>query len=535
MGRGANSAAEWVVGQNFRGWGRKPSDQRSIFKVELSENEASGEETLAITFPGRRKRAGTAQKTAHGAATSSSRRVRFDSGGRPLKSALKKTVNQNDSSDTLVDNSDDDAPSTTDDGTSDPDETDTSEDDSPPRRRRSKTRKARAAVVCQKEIDSEDSSAAKNALPDPSCPCDDCRKGRKIMKAMVKFEAKTKAAREAKTNHKGKKNGRKGRSSSTDATDTATTDAGSTEADTSEGEATEEEKPKPKKGKTKKQKNSSNENAKPAPKTEAAEPEHPKKAVNKAAFRMPQYPREKQPNLIMPPRARVVRVEHAVEGPTDPHPNAFYDTAKGITRVYHGPQFSNGMAQLYENGNLAKAIPTGPGPYPQQVWPFGWQGQHHYAQAWLPAPPAGSPGSPLGQMPDNEAAMKEAASKGLGLSGLPAVPVPDYIQKEMQKDEAEKAGSDKGSKKAAWDGPAWDAAGNGNNGDNQAFGRPSSPPAGPSQPDFWGNNNGGGGRDISASKEDGAQSPTNFNAWRNGSPKFSRSKSLVFQRRCADY
>ncbi|KAI1268548.1 hypothetical protein F5Y18DRAFT_375839 [Xylariaceae sp. FL1019] len=49
----------------------------------------------------------------------------------------------------------------------------------------------------------------------------------------------------------------------------------------------------------------------------------------------------------MQPRASIMQVEHAVEVPNDPRPNAFYDNGTGTMRVYHGPAYGNPSGVLY--------------------------------------------------------------------------------------------------------------------------------------------------------------------------------------------
>ncbi|KAI1189854.1 hypothetical protein F5B17DRAFT_389742 [Nemania serpens] len=55
----------------------------------------------------------------------------------------------------------------------------------------------------------------------------------------------------------------------------------------------------------------------------------------------------RQPNLLLPPRSSVMQVEHAVEVPQDPRPNAFYDNDSSTMRVYHGPAYGNPYGMLY--------------------------------------------------------------------------------------------------------------------------------------------------------------------------------------------
>lgn len=61
----------------------------------------------------------------------------------------------------------------------------------------------------------------------------------------------------------------------------------------------------------------------------------------------PPYPNMRAPDPNLHPQAHVVRVEHAVESPYDPRPNAFYDNGNGVMRVYHGPFYGNPHSTLY--------------------------------------------------------------------------------------------------------------------------------------------------------------------------------------------
>lgn len=66
------------------------------------------------------------------------------------------------------------------------------------------------------------------------------------------------------------------------------------------------------------------------------------------------------PNLIMPVRAEVLQVEHAIEEIEDPRPNAFHDAQHNILRVYHGPVYGNPNGMLYPRRDLSRpALPVG--------------------------------------------------------------------------------------------------------------------------------------------------------------------------------
>ncbi|WQF75736.1 hypothetical protein CDEST_00750 [Colletotrichum destructivum] len=77
-------------------------------------------------------------------------------------------------------------------------------------------------------------------------------------------------------------------------------------------------------------------------------------------------PHLRRPNLIMPIRAEVLQVEHAIEGVEDPRPNAFHDPQHGVVRVYHGPAYGNPYGMLYPARDPNKAsLPMGV-PHPLQ-------------------------------------------------------------------------------------------------------------------------------------------------------------------------
>ncbi|KAK7711359.1 hypothetical protein SLS64_005382 [Diaporthe eres] len=349
MGRGAawppNSFGEWVVGQNFKGTSsRRSSGQTQILKVSLSEDEASGDETLQITYPGRRRGSGSAKQSTP-KSSSSRKKVSFDSDRKPLKSALKKrSTSPNESSDTLVEDTSEDDATTEKDESSGIDESDTSEDEVRVKRKKLKAEKRQTtAPICKKETDSEDSSAVKDALPHETCDCKDCVKGRRILKAMIKLDAKRDKGEGSKKGDSEKQKGQqKGTKKKAEAT--------STEAsETTETEATEEDKEPPSKQKKKKGQHTETEK-KPSPKEKkksSPKTAESKQALDKTTFKLPTYPKSMEPNLIMPIKSNVVQCEHTIEGPNDPRPNAFIDSGKGIVRIYHGPVWGNHTGELY--------------------------------------------------------------------------------------------------------------------------------------------------------------------------------------------
>ncbi|ROW13091.1 hypothetical protein VPNG_05920 [Cytospora leucostoma] len=536
MGRSAwppNSFTEWMVGQNFTDSPRTFSGQTQLLKVSLSEDEASGDEKLEITFP-RRRRSGRTAKQASPEAVSS-RKVRFDRDRRPLKSALKKSASPSESSDTLVDGSSEES-ATADEDSSSIEESDTSDDEVWVRKmKRQERRRVKLSPVCEKLTDSEDSSTVENDLPHPTCHCKDCAKGRKILKAMIKLEARKEAAKDepkdggkdkekSKGKGKGKGKGKKTEDTSTEASETTQTEE--TEDDKKE-ESSKKKKNKKGSPKEKDQTSTAQETQK-----ESLRAADTPKTVNKDAFRLPKYPKSMEPNLIMPVRSKVLQCEHTIEGPHDPRPNAFIDSGKGIVRVYHGPTWGNHTGELYGSLNPAKmpspippsAIPP-PGFHGYPPGPPGYYGPPPYGP-FPPYPHAGPPpGTPFGknmpqgpppnwpnamdaQKPD-DAAMKEAAAKGLGLTGQAWPQTPDMIREERAREQQEKAKSEAannvgpsqedGSWKAPQDGAntGWNSGANqgwgdkGNNG-NDAWGNESTKGVA-QQHDFttWGANKGG--------------------------------------------
>ncbi|OTA91809.1 hypothetical protein M434DRAFT_388184 [Hypoxylon sp. CO27-5] len=77
-------------------------------------------------------------------------------------------------------------------------------------------------------------------------------------------------------------------------------------------------------------------------------------------------PKTRPANILLPRRSRVLSVEHAVEIPQDPQPNAFYDNVNGVMRVYHGPIYGNPYGELYPQRVYGgQSLPVGT-PHPMQ-------------------------------------------------------------------------------------------------------------------------------------------------------------------------
>lgn len=509
MGRGAawppNSFGEWVVGQNFKGTPRRSSGQTQILKVSLSEDEASGDETLQITYPGRR-RGSSSTKQATPKSSSSRKKVSFDSDRKPLKSALKnRSTSPSESSDTLVEDTSEDDATTEKDESSALDESDTSEDEVWFRKKKPKAGKKPAATpICKKEADSEDSSAVKDALPHETCDCKDCVKGRKILKAMVKLDIKRDKGEASKKGDNEKQKGKqKDSKKKSEATSTEASETTGTEATEEEKEPSSKQK---KKGQPKEneKKTSPQENKKSSPKTA-----EPKRAVDKTAFKLPTYPKGMEPNLIMPIKSNVVQCEHTIEGPNDPRPNAFIDSGKGIVRIYHGPVWGNHTGELYGAVNPSKLSPLPPSARPQFGYPPSWAGPPHYDHLppyhhhppyppYPPFPPGGpSPRSrPAGPPPCTPVGPNATAGQppngppvnGLGLTGIRWPGTPPMLREHQAREKAKER-----SEATNNVGPAWTSGGG-----NQGWGNDGNANGGGNT---WGQTPGGDGnakeRDLS--------------------------------------
>lgn len=535
MGRGAawppNSFGEWVVGQNFKSSSRRPSGQTQILSVSLSEDEASGDETLQITYPGRR-RGSSATRQPTPKSSSYRKRVSFDSDRKPLKSALKKrATSPSESSDTLVEDTSEDATTTEKDESSAMDECDTSEDEVWVKKKKSKAEKRSKAVhTCKKDTDSEDSSAVKDALPHETCDCKDCVKGRKILKAMMKLDSKRqKDAGSKKTENKKQKGKQKGTKKKAEAT--------STEAsETTETEATEDDKEQPSKNKKKnkgepkenEKRSSVKENKKPSPKTA-----EPKQTVDKNAFKLPTYPKSMEPNLIMPIKSKVVQCEHTMEGPNDPRPNAFHDSGKGIVRVYHGPVWGNHTGELYGAvyPHKPSPLPLSARPYPR--YPPSWAEPHHYGHfpPYPPHPPypqggpsprfhpAGPPpGTPVGHNATVGQQPSGPAANGLGLGGKVWPGTPPFLREERAREKAKErsettnnVGPSQATQAAFKQSPNGNTGAWNSGGGNEAWGND-------------GNANGSGNAWGGTPGRDGNKQRPDFSFIKHDQPKFERCK-----------
>ncbi|PHH82198.1 hypothetical protein CDD83_3332 [Cordyceps sp. RAO-2017] len=97
-------------------------------------------------------------------------------------------------------------------------------------------------------------------------------------------------------------------------------------------------------------------------------------------------PHPRRPQLIAPIRAEVVQTERVVETPQDPPPNAYYDPAHGILRVYHGPVYGSSFGYpLYPRRDPDnRPLPIGT-PHPtQNPYYYGFSQPPQPGQAYYP-------------------------------------------------------------------------------------------------------------------------------------------------------
>jgi hypothetical protein len=138
-------------------------------------------------------------------------------------------------------------------------------------------------------------------------------------------------------------------------------------------------------------------------------------------------PDMRKPNLLLPPRTSVMQVEHAVEVPEDPRPNAFYDNDSGTMRVYHGPTYGNPYGMLYPKRVYSyQHLPVGV-PHPtQNPWYNGFptvNGQPVPPHVHdLHGPPQGTPRVPSQEVTADE---KNPWFQGWGTVG--PVPIPSNV------------------------------------------------------------------------------------------------------------
>ncbi|KAI8232877.1 hypothetical protein K4K54_011304 [Colletotrichum sp. SAR 10_86] len=323
----SSTLCEWALGVSVEEYcdsvqrrRRKTSTGRQRISVEISTDEESEEDTVKITYP----RAGSKTSAAR---SSNTKKVRFQGAPKP---ALKTA--------------------------------------------------------------DSDAESSGDSEPDPDCKCRDCKIGRRRLRKAGKGD-KEKVAKAETSEEESKANGKnqskvdkKSNKVIESSSESDDSDAETIETDT---ETEDEVPPPPKKTKDKKESKKSKKNANksketaagdlepnnvgPTKKERAKKSDDTKKEKAKKA-REPEKlrpeaalsPNLRRPNLIMPIRAEVLQVEHAIEGVKDPRPNAFHDSQHGVVRVYHGPAYGNPYGLLYPARDPSKAtLPLGM-PHPLQ-------------------------------------------------------------------------------------------------------------------------------------------------------------------------
>ncbi|KAH7159904.1 hypothetical protein B0J13DRAFT_602503 [Dactylonectria estremocensis] len=135
-------------------------------------------------------------------------------------------------------------------------------------------------------------------------------------------------------------------------------------------------------------------------------------------------PHYRRPNLIEPIRAEVVQTERVVETPEDPAPNAYFDQANNIVRVYYGPVYGNhhGSA-LYPSRNANnQPLPMGV-PHPtQNPYYYGFNNQQ---QPKHPPPPPPQ-GYGYSHVPVTQGVLAGPWSAPVPPAGLPPGVPPGY-------------------------------------------------------------------------------------------------------------
>ncbi|KAI0180294.1 hypothetical protein GGR52DRAFT_237488 [Hypoxylon sp. FL1284] len=469
-----NSFCEWVVGQNLPR-NRAPKKPRPVFSLALETDDEAEKDTLRLTYPrtGRHRQAGRAGRAGRGRATDD-RKVQFK---ESVQTPATKHANSRRalSLDTEVSSEPETSPgeSTTDDGLIlDCPCTDCVS----ARRRLRKLKRGKARTKNYQTDSSEDDSRDDPASVHARHKAKKAKEAESI-KSKGNRSGKNSKSKKRPQAKRGKEKP-ESEAESTDAaevgTDTDTkveTDAGTTEAETTgvETEAeSEKEVPKAKPKKKSKEKQSSavvsqskkgkkgkqvsqdqqtdsdaqqEENSKAPDKVVTSLYHHggtpnktPRAGKVKARSRSKPRSRSKtrprshappnpppelrQGNFFFSPSPRVVQVEHAVEVQDDPRPNAYFDNAAGVMRVYHGAAYGNPYGSLYNSrvyGTQNLPLPVG-SPHPaQNPWHNGLSAQS--------APP---------QTKSVSATASEAPGAGKWLQGYGKVTIgqsPEEVQK----------------------------------------------------------------------------------------------------------
>lgn len=369
--------------------------KRGVIKVELTTDDESETDSVRVTYPRKGVKGGVKDTTKKSPST---KQVRFEN--EPLKPSLKKKTRSkrkdaSSGSDTLVMESesgtDPRSVDATTSGTSDSeaDSTDTSSF------RRHKSRKSRRS----KSATSEDSDAIFDS------GCSDCERDLARQKARDRksrsryaSDVESSGSEKGRRVKKGEKYGRSKKERSSQRSGSYNDDPIDADSDpdiTGDGGKSERRKEsykhKTKDSSPKNKVRSSSRDRKPA--TSSKQKMYPEAMPG---------PHPRRPNLIRPIRAEVMQVEHTVEGPEDPRPNAFVDERNNVVRVYHGPAYGNPFGKLYPRRDPSqRPLPVGV-PHPLD---------NHYYHGFRNSQQRDYPQSPKGYMP---------TTLGVNYSSIPA-------------------------------------------------------------------------------------------------------------------
>ncbi|TLS27748.1 hypothetical protein PpBr36_00557 [Pyricularia pennisetigena] len=403
-----NSLVEWMIGQNVSTTKQKKiSTFREVVRLQVATDDESGEDSILLTYPR------THQSGNISGATPPGKKVRFDQ-EHALKDSSSPISPSSSSSSGLSEG---------------------------------KPKEVKTKSICEVSDSDEDSE------PHPTCSCADCRIGRRRARRLARLNHKklqgsssdassdtTEASEPVaepkkddsppKKNEAKKKAGKKKSPKKADPEPTPlTSEASDTPGDTTEGTQTEggtdneasaaalapppapqEEKKEPAdkktkngagnagKGKQAKKVKSTDEkgsdNKAEETKIDTASQVADKSPTADKPLQLPPYSQIsniRPPNLLMPVKAQVLQIEHAIETPDDPRPNAFIDSQYGVLRVYHGPAYGNALGSLYPRRSWSgKDLPLGT-PHPMHNPYIHSFGQHPQGQGHGGAVPDGQP------------------------------------------------------------------------------------------------------------------------------------------------
>jgi hypothetical protein len=401
---------EWMIGQNVPSKFKKPpvSERRELlYRLEIATDDDEASDTISLTYPrtAKRHRAKAPITTAH------PRKVRFiEVPNSALKqSPLDLATESAESSDGDVSSkmetdatieSEDDTKSTQ------QDETGVEEE---PVKKKEKKKKTPDKTECRKTTTS-------GSEPHPTCICHECISLRREKKAAEKQRAKErKHAEESETTDqsaeatedeaprkKAKKNSKTKKPNKHKEESESTQESEVTEdAQTDDDSGTKREKKSMKNMQNGKGTSSRAKQAKKSIKNgiptdngsmerRKSKKEKKSRSEDSAVASLPKASGLRAPNLVLPIRAELFQVEHAIEAPEDPVPNAFVDTNQGVVRVYHGPRYGNPWATLYpKRGADGQPSPIGRQHPLQQPWYGGGenQGEPPAQQGHPPLPP----------------------------------------------------------------------------------------------------------------------------------------------------